>query len=202
VITHARAGIPWAAVCGAAAPGLLMVLLAFGFGDQPWSARLVQAGLLALSVPAALILDDPPTAAVEAAPRSPWWGLAARLLGLAALLAAICAAAASWALAHPGEQPWLLAALPAAAALAVVAAAALLRRSGTPAPGDLVASGAGVLLVGLLVFSPRWAGVEVFPAPGSAEGGELAVWALVAGAAAATLAWSPVRPHRRRAVAR
>jgi hypothetical protein len=195
--THARAGIPWPSVLAAAAPGLLMVGLAFGFGDRPWAARLAQAGLLLLAVPAALLLDDPPAAAVEATPRSPWWGLAARLLGLAAVIAVICATALAWALVRPTEQAWLLAALPTGGALAVVAAAAVLRRSGRLAPGDVAAAAAAVLLLGLLVFSPRWQGLEIVPAPGSADPGEIALWALAAAAAAGLLAWAPSgRPPR------
>ena len=195
--THARAGIPWRSLLGVAGPGLLLIGLAFGFGDRPWASRLAQGGLLLLSVAASFILDEPSAAAVEATPRSPWWGLAARLLGLAAILALVCVVAAAWDRANPAPQGWLLALLPAIAAVAAVAGAAVLRRLGRRSPGDLMAAAAGVLLLGLLLFGPRWGDVELLPAPGAATAGELVVWGVVLAAAGAALAWAPSgRPSR------
>ena len=95
------------------------------------------------------------------------------------------------------SQGWLLALLPAIAAFAAVAGAAVLRRRGRCSPGDLMAAAAGVLLLGLLLFGPRWGDVELLPAPGAATAGELVVWGVVLAAAGAALAWAPSgRPSR------
>jgi hypothetical protein len=197
VITHARAGIPWLPLLTAAAPGAFIVGLAFVFGERPWAARVVQGGLLLVALGSSFLLDEPPAAVVEATPRSPWWWLRARLLGLAAVLTAIGGVVAAWQWAQPTPQGWLLALLPAIVAVAAVAGAALLRRRGRYAPGELVAAAAGVLLLGLWIFAPRWGGVEVLPAPGAATSSALAVWGLVLAAAGGVLVWAPAaRPPR------
>jgi hypothetical protein len=191
MITHARAGVPWLVVLAATAPGLAIVGLAFGLGERPWAARLVQGGLLLTAIGSSFLLDEPPAAVVEATPRSPWWWLQARLLGLAAVLAVICGVVATWQWVYPTPQGWLLAVLPAIAAIAVVAAAAVLRRLGRCAPGDVVAAAAVLLLLGALLFGSRWGGVDVLPAPGAASARELIAWGLVLAASGAVLAWAP-----------
>jgi len=200
MVTHARAGIPWLAMLAVAAPGLLVVVLACALHQQPWAARLAQGGLLLIAVGASFLLDERSAAMVEATPRSPWWGMFARSLGLAAVLAVICGVAAAWGRAFPTPQGWLLALLPSIAAVGAVAAAALFRRLGRCAPGDLVAAAAGMLLLGLLIFGPRLGDADLLPTPGTAASGELIGWGVLLAVAVAVLAWAPTGRQPRPAV--
>jgi hypothetical protein len=175
-VAHARAAVPWVVVLAAAGPGLVLCAVGVMFHGSTWAASPMRIGMVLLAVPAAFLLDDPSAGVSTATPRSPWWDLGARLLGLAALCGAIVALAWGWDQLVPTPQAWLLALIPICAAGAGVAGAALLRRSGRVAPGDVVASVMGVVLLALLLFQPRWATWELLPGPGSASGAEVAGW--------------------------
>jgi hypothetical protein len=172
------------------------VIVAFGFSTEGWSGAALQAGLLLLALPAAFILDDPSTATVEATPRSPWWNLASRLLAVIGLVTVLLMCVVAWRARVGAEQPWLLFALPIMLAVGLVALSAVVQREGRSAPGDLVASGGGLAIVGLLLFAPTWRGIEMLPSAGEADLQDLAPWSLLAVTSLAALLWAPTRRHR------
>lgn len=178
-VTHARSAVPWVVVVAAAVPGLVLCAVGVAFHTSAWAASPMRFGVILLAVPAAFLLDDPSAGMSTATPRSPWWDLGARLLGLLALCGVIAVTAWGWDWLVPTPQAWLLALVPICAAAAGVAGAALLRRSGRVAPGDVVASAMGVLLLGLLLFRPRWWTWDLLPWPGSASGAEVAAWVVL-----------------------
>jgi hypothetical protein len=196
MLTHLRQGPPWLVMLGSAVPGSALVVVAFVFSSEGWSGSALRAGLLLLALPAAFVLDDPPAATVEATPRSPWWNLASRLLAVVGLATVLAISVAAWRSRVGVDQAWLLFALPMTLAVGLVASAAAMQRGGRSAPGDLVASGGGLVLVGMLLFGPSWRGIDMLPYAGAADVQDLAPWSLLAVTSLAVLLWAPTRRHR------
>jgi hypothetical protein len=194
MLTHLRQGPPWLVMLGSAVPGSALVVVAFAFSTEGWSGAALQAGLLLLALPAAFVLDDPPAATVEATPRSPWWNLASRLLAVVGLATVLAISVAAWRSRVGVDQAWLLFALPMTLAVGLVASAAAMQRGGRSAPGDLVASGGGLVLVGMVLFGPSWRGMDMLPYAGAADVQDLAPWSLLAVTSLAVLLWAPTRP--------
>jgi hypothetical protein len=190
-VAHARAAIPWAVVLASALPGIVLVGVGIAFRDSDSALAPVRMGLMLLAVPSAFLLDDPSAGVSSATPRSPWWDLSSRMLALVAGCALIGALAWSWDLLVPTPQAWLLALVPVCAAIAGVAGAALMRRVGRYAPGDVVASVAGFLLLGLLIFTPQRGSWELLPWPGSAGVGDSMAWVVLGAVGALVLLWAP-----------
>jgi len=197
MLTHLRQGPPWLVMLGSAVPGSALVVVAFVFSSEGWSGSALRAGLLLLALPAAFVLDDPPAATVEATPRSPWWNLASRLLAVVGLATVLAISVAAWRSRVGVDQAWLLFALPMTLAVGLVASAAAMQRGGRSAPGDLVASGGGLVLVGLLLFGPSWRGMDMLPSAGAADVQDLAPWSLLAVTSLSVLLWAPSRPRWR-----
>ncbi len=197
---HTARAINWIVVAGAAVPGLILFIIGMSFHGQDWAVGAVRGGLLLLAVPAAFLLDDPSVSVVAASPRSPWWDLAGRLLGLLAVVAAICGLAWWWNAAEPTPQAWLLALLPSCLALLAVAGAALLRRFGRSTPGDVIASALGFTILGLALFNPAYRTWEALPLPGAAGPGDVTAWIVLAGLAGIVLLIAPSSRGPRQAV--
>jgi hypothetical protein len=196
MLTHLRQGPPWLVMLGSAVPGSVLVVMAFVFSSEGWAGTALQAGLLLLALPTAFILDDPAAATVEASPRSPWWNLASRLLAVIVLATVLAISVAAWRSQGGVDQAWLLFALPMALAVGLVASSAVIQRGGRSAPGDLVASGGGLVIVGLLLFAPSWRGMDMLPSAGAAEMQDLAPWSLLAMMSLVVLIWAPTRRRR------
>jgi len=197
---HTARAINWIVVAGAAGPGLVLFGIGMGFHGQDWATSAVRGGLLLLAVPAAFMLDDPSVSVVAASPRSPWWDLAGRLLGLLAVVAAICGLTWWWNSVTPTPQAWLLALLPACLALLAVSGALLLRRFGRATPGDVIASVLGFAILGLALFNPTYRTWEALPFPGSAGPADVTAWIVLAGLAGAVLLIAPSSRGPRQAV--
>jgi hypothetical protein len=179
LLRHARRAVPWVIVLGAAVPGSVMLVVAFAFHEQGWTAVPARGGLLLLAVPAAFLLDDPPASVTLASPRSPWWDLTARLIGLVAICTSILTLTWWWNGLMATSQAWLLGFIPCTAAVLAVSAAAALRLRGRNAPGDLVAAGIAFGLLGLALFRPAYRSWELLPFPGEAGPGDISAWVVV-----------------------
>jgi hypothetical protein len=136
-----------------------------------WPVAPLRPGLLVVALPTAFLLDEGCTPAA-ASPRSPWWSLSTRLLGVAPVASVLLVLAVAWPPAAAGAVPsgWWLP--PSAVMLVVLAAASVARWRGVAAPGDLVAGGAALVVAALVLVGPRWdwaAAATVAPVVGAAE---------------------------------
>jgi hypothetical protein len=155
MVAEAVRAVPWAPVAGCTCLGLVALATdRWLVPDGPGSA-LLWIGLAGCASATAFTLDEAAAAAVDAAPRTRRWRtlhrLVAGLLPLVAWLAGAGVAAGGTSLS------WGALAVTGTGLVAVtVATAAALRRLGHDTPGELVASGAGaVVLLGLLVGVPK-----------------------------------------------
>ena len=196
--------VPWAPVAGGTALGLAALLLdSWLVPNGPGSAVLWFA-LAGFATAAAFVMDEPSAAAVDAVPVPRRTRTVRRLLvGLVPVVGWLGGtAAAAWA--GPGLSWSALAVTGGGLLVTTLAAATALRRAGHDAPGELVAAGAG----GLVVLAMAVGGVpRVGPLLESADPSSRSsvAWAVLAGAGVALILWGATdpltrwgRPHRRR----
>lgn len=196
-ITHARRGIPWLAIGVVAAPAAALIASAFIFyrSDVAWS--LLRQGMLVWAVTAAFLFDEPPAPVVKATPRSPTWWHGARFLGAVPLLAVPILAASVWAIDRPdAAQPFGLSVQTIAAWLMVLAGASVASRFGRNAPGDVVAGGAVLTVLFLLVHPISIGSVPLLPNPADPKWDQsIVLWSVLGTAAVITIAitgwWRP-----------
>ena len=195
-ITHARRGIPWRAIGVVAAPAVALIASAFIFYRSAVAWSLLRQGMLVWAVTAAFVLDEPSAPVVKATPRSPTWWHATRFLGALPLLAAPILAARVWAIDRPEAHAFGLSIQTIAAWLMVLAGAAVASRVGRNTPGEVVAGGAVLIVLFLLVHPFSIAGVPLLPHPVDPNWDQsIMLWSLLGTAAVITIAvtgwWRP-----------
>lgn len=198
-ITHARRGIPWRAIGVVAAPAVALIASAFIFYRSAVAWSLLRQGMLVWAVTAAFLFDEPPAPVVKATPRSPTWWHGARFLGAVPLLAVPILAANVWAIDRPDAQPFGLSIQTIAAWLMVLAGAAVASRLGRNAPGDVVAGGAVLIVLFLLIRPISIGGVPLHPYPADPKWDQsIRLWSVLGTLAVITIAisgwWRP-RPR-------
>jgi hypothetical protein len=199
-IVLAGRGMPWLGIAVVTAPALVLTVCAFAFHQSAVAWVLLRSGILILVVAVAFVLDDRLAAVTTASPRSPGWWFSGRILGGAPLLVIPIAAGLVWAIDHPDVDPWGLALQTTSAWMLVLAGAAVARRLGRNTPGNLVASGAVLVVLFLLIFPIRIRGVPLLPFPGDARWDQsTALWSIVGMTAVLAIAvasgWRPPPKH-------
>lgn len=193
---HARRAVPWRTVAVVASPAGLCITAATLMPSRGWAPGALQAGLVLLALPAAFLLDDPAAAVTTAAPRSPWWDLAARILVVPLMAVAAGVAAAihtAWA---PLPQPWVLVLVPAALTATALASSAVLRHRGWPQPGETVASILLLALLGLIVAALQSDVTAALPIPGTVTTASTVAWSALLVAATLLLPVVTAAPRR------
>jgi hypothetical protein len=191
--------VPWAPVAGGTALGLAALLLdGWVVPSGPGSAVLWFA-LAAFATAAAFVMDEPSAAAVDAVPVPRRTRTARRLL--VGLLPVACwfGGTAAVAQSEPGLSRPALAVTGGGLLVATVAAATALRRAGHDAPGELVAAGAGGLVVlSMAVGAVPKVGPLLESADPSSRGAVL--WVVLSVVGVGVIAWGAADPltHWRR----
>jgi len=196
--------VPWAPVAGGTCLGLAALLLdGWVVPNGPGSALLWFA-LAGFATAAAFVLDEPSAAAVDAVPVPRRTRTARRLLvGLLPVVGWLGGTAAV-VQSEPGLSWSALAVTGGGLLVATLAAATALRRAGHDAPGELVAAGAGGIVVLALAVG---AVPKVGPLLESADPSSRSsvVWVVLAVAGIAVILWGGAdpltrwgRPHRHR----
>ncbi|MGH3337016.1 MAG: hypothetical protein ACRDOZ_14440 [Nocardioides sp.] len=190
---YLRRAIPWIALLGCSAAGLLATGLLHRWPSA--SMALLPAILACCAAAAAFVFDEQALSVVSVTPRGATWRRTTRL-SVAALPLGVWTALIAW---RPGDLPltragWLLAG--AATILLVVGMAGVAARRELPAPGALLAP-----VIAIAVFSPvvitlflGWS--SIYPV-GDFESGVRTFWLLVAGSGVVACA-AALRPGVRR----
>jgi hypothetical protein len=183
-----------------ATPAAILTSSAFVFQQSAIAWSLLRVGLLLWTVSAAFLLDERPEPVTRATPRSPTWWYWSRFLGGVPLLSPPIIAGLIWARIHPAVDPAGLTIQTVAAMLLVLAGATVASRLGRNTPGNLVASGAVLTALFLLIFPVGIRGIPLVPTPGDPKWDQsTAVWSamgIVALIAIAIAGWGSPRVRR------
>lgn len=184
--------VPWASLLGCCGVSALAAVSLRPWPDHVWMVLpLVLAGCAGA---AALVFDDVATAITSVTPRGTTWRRTTRLAGAlvpcGVWVGAVLLAPSTLAL-DRGE--WILVGF--AASAAAVGLAAVGARRQLPRPGPAVAGAVVMLLIAPLVVGPFLDWPSVYPF-GDLADRVVALWTVIASAAALLLAWA-LRPGLR-----
>jgi hypothetical protein len=196
---YARRALPWGFVLGATAAGVSLFLFGAWYQDGFIGWQLPHLGMLLLAAAAAIWVDEPAAAVVDATPRSLAWQRFARLAVLLAPLTAGVLGVAAWS-SRFAQAPFghlLLEAIGILLLTMSVAVAA--RRLGRATPGDAAAAIVGMAVLVLLFIEPLPRLVQVFPGPGGEWAASSTLWSAVVAGAVAYMSWDSLsdRPTAR-----
>jgi hypothetical protein len=155
-------GVDWLVVGGGSTIGVAILagcVAAAEHGPPFWSVRL---GLITLVGASAYVLDEPAAAAVDAVPTTRRRRTGVRTTAAALPLAVWAAGVLALEQRNPVTPAGALLVEGAGAVATAVAAAALVRWAGRNEPGEVVATTAGAVILGLVIFDPPQS-VPLFP---------------------------------------